>query len=127
MKRNIANEIYKNAKSIGQEQVAAFPRPGLSNGLLSDVRKGRKADVFTALAEDMLYKTRGPTKKPQKIADRTCLRKFAMKMLQAHDPKKAEKLLQEALAELGRLAEDHKVRNPMAIFVDKVKYNEFGG
>ncbi len=84
-------------------------------------RNNQKAAAFTALAEDMLYKARGPKKDPQKTADRTCLRKFAMKVLETHDPQESEKSLQEALSELERLAKDSKVRNPMAVFMQMQK------
>ena len=67
----------------------------------------------------MLCKTRGPKKDPQKTADRTCLREFAMRVLETHDPQEAEKSLQEALSELDRLANDHKVNNPMAVFITR--------
>ena len=91
----------------------------ISNGFVSDSRKKQKADVFTVLAEDMLYKARGPKENPQKTADRTCLRKFAMKVLETHDPQEAGKSLQQALSELERLANDHKVNNPMAVFITR--------
>ena len=87
----------------------------------SDSRNSQKAAAFTALAEDMLYKIRGPKEEPQKTSDRTCLRRFATKALETHDSQGAEKSLQEALSELERLANDHKVRNPMAVFMAKFK------
>ena len=98
-----------------------------SKASVSDLHVKNKASAFTAIAEDMLYKTRGPTEDPQKTSDRTCLRKFAIKTLETHDPKKAEEVLQEALAELGRLANDPRVNNPMAVFMIKAKNSEFGG
>ena len=73
----------------------------------------------------MFYKTRGPKKEPQKTSDRTCLRKFAMKVLEIYDSATAEEIFQKALAELERLAEDPGVHKPMAIFMGMVKNKEF--
>ncbi len=42
-----------------------------------------------------------------------------MKVLETHDPQEAEKSLQQALSELERLANDHKVNNPMAVFITR--------
>ena len=84
-------------------------------------RNNQKASAFTVLAEDMLYKTRGPKKEPQRTADRTCLRRFAIRILETHDSQRAERTLQEALSELERLANDYKVRNPMAVFTTRTR------
>lgn len=120
-----ANEAAK-IKSIMDSKTQEFDRPpNSSTEFASASAKKLKADSFTALAEDVLYNTRGPTQDPQKTSDRTCLRRFAVTTLETHPPKRAEELLQKALAELDRLAHDPEVRRPMALFMHKVRNGEF--
>ena len=116
-----ANEAAKIKSTLGSRiQESGRPRNS-SIELASGSTKKLKTDSFTALAEDMLNKTRGRKKEPQKTADRTCLRRFATNVLETHDPEEAEGILADALSKLETLANDHKVKNPMAVFMSIYK------